>query len=162
MDQDFLNDVQNDVLKKLTISFPNETINRLTMEVLKSGIQNLQEIVNDIFEGPEKVQENRNLNVKKILDDTPPEDNIPLNDTIKSYPETIFNKDIIDNFNIVNDNAEDDHANQIENRLQIINGLQFCTTLDQANNFLKELLPFVVDFEFLEQESCRIHQPSNG
>ena len=56
MDQDFLNDVQNDVLKKLTISFPNETIDRLTMEVLKSGIPNLQEIVNNIFEGPEKVQ----------------------------------------------------------------------------------------------------------
>ena len=85
MDQDFLNDVQNDVLKKLTILFPNETIDRLTMEVLKSEIPNLQEIVNGIFEGPEKVQENRNPNVTITLDDTP-EDNISLNETIQDIP----------------------------------------------------------------------------
>ena len=76
MDQDFLNDVQNEVLKKLTILFPGETIDRLTMEVLRSGIPDLQEIINDIFEGPKKVQENRNQNVTITLDDTPPEDNI--------------------------------------------------------------------------------------
>ena len=114
MDQDFLNDVQNEVLKKLTILFPGETIDRLTMKVLDSGIPNLQEIVNDIFEGPEKVQENRNPNVTISLDDTP-EDNISLIDTIKDIPEITFNEDIIDNFNVANDNAENDHANQMEN-----------------------------------------------
>ena len=70
MDQDFLNDVQNDVLKKLTILFPGETIDRLTMEVLKTGIPHLQEIVNVIFEGPKKVQENQNPNLAIALDDT--------------------------------------------------------------------------------------------
>ena len=110
MDQDFLNHVQNDVLKKLTILFPGETINRLTMEVLRSGIPNLQEIVNDIFEGPEKVQENRNPNVTTTLDDTP-EDNISLNDTIEDIPEITFNEDTIVDFNVANDNAENDHAN---------------------------------------------------
>ena len=54
MDQDFLNDVQNDVLKKLTILFPGETIDRLTKEVFRWGLTNLQEIVNDIFDGPKK------------------------------------------------------------------------------------------------------------
>ena len=63
---------------------------------------------------PVKVQENRNPNVTITLDDTP-EDNISLNDTIEDIPEITFNEDIIDNFNVVNDNAENDHANQIEN-----------------------------------------------
>ena len=85
------------------------------MKVLESGLPNLQEIGNDIFEGPEKGQENCNPNVTITLDDTPPGDNISLNDTIKSIPETNFNEDIIDNFNVANDNTEDDHANQIEN-----------------------------------------------
>ena len=148
MDQDFLNDVQNEVLKKLTILFPGETIDRLTMEVLRSGIPDLQEIINDIFEGPKKVQENRNQNVTITLDDTPPEDNISLNDTIEDIPEIIpFNEDIIDDFNVANDIAENDQANPIEN------GPQICSNLDQANNLLKELLPFV-DFEFLEQKAA--------
>ena len=107
MDQDFLNDVQNDVLKKLTILFPGKTIDRMTMEVLRSGIQNQQEIVNVIFEGPKKVQENRNPNVTIALDDTPPEDNISLNDTIESIPEITFNEDIVDDYNVANDNAKD-------------------------------------------------------
>ena len=114
MDQDFLNHVQNDVLKKLTILFPNKTIDQLTMEVLKAEIPNLQEIVNDIFEGPEKVQENRNPNVTTTLDDTP-EDNISLNDTIEDIPEITLNEDIVDDYNVANDNAENDHAKQIEN-----------------------------------------------
>ena len=75
----------------------------------------MQEIVNDIFEGPEKVQENRNPNVTITLDDTPPEDNISLNDTIEDITEITFTEDIIDDFNVANDNAEYDHANQIEN-----------------------------------------------
>ena len=110
MEQDFLNDVQNEVLKKLTILFPGKTIHRLTMKVLESGLPNLQEIVNDIFEGPEKVQENRNPNVAITLDDTP-EDNISLNDTIEDIPEITFNEDIIDDFNVAHDNAKNDHAN---------------------------------------------------
>ena len=84
------------------------------MEVLRSGIPNLQEIVNDIYEGPEKVQENRNPNVTITLDDTP-EENISLNDTIEDIPEITFNEDIVDNYNVANDNAKNDHANQIEN-----------------------------------------------
>ena len=84
------------------------------MKVLESGLHNLQEIVNDIFEGPEKVQENRNPNVTITLDNTP-EDNISLNDTIEDIPEITFNEDIIDDFNVANDNAENDHVNQIEN-----------------------------------------------
>ena len=79
----------------------------------KSEIPNLQEIVNNIFEGPEKVQENRNPNVTITLDDTP-EDNISLNDTIEDIPEITFNKDIVDDYNVANGNAENDHANQIE------------------------------------------------
>ena len=85
------------------------------MKVLESGLPNLQEIVNDIFEGPEKVQENHNPNVAIALDDTPPRDNISLNDTIESIPEITFTEDIVDDYNVANDNAENDHANQIEN-----------------------------------------------
>ena len=80
------------------------------MEVLRSGIPNLQEIVNNIFEGPEKIQENRNPNVTITLDDIP-EDNISLNDTIEDIPEITFNEDTIVDFNVANDNAENDHAN---------------------------------------------------
>ena len=87
MEKDFLNDVQNEFLKKLAILFPGKTIDQLTMKVLESGLPNLQEIVY-IFEGPEKVQENRNPNVTITLDDTP--EDISLNDTIKSISETTF------------------------------------------------------------------------
>ena len=44
---------------------------------------------------------------------------------IEDIPE--ITEDIIDDFNVANDNAENDHANPIKNRPQI------CTTLDQAN-----------------------------
>ena len=80
------------------------------MEVLRSGIPNLQEIVNNIFEGPEKIQENRNPNVTITLDDIP-EDNISLNDTIEDIPEITFNENTIVDFNVASDNAENDHAN---------------------------------------------------
>ena len=34
---------------------------------------------------------------------------------IESIPEITFDEDIVDDYNIANDNAENDHANQIEN-----------------------------------------------
>ena len=78
----------------------------------ESGLPNLQEIVNSIFEGPKKFKENRNPNVTIT-----PEDNISLNDTIKDIPEITFNKDIIDDSNVANENVKDDHANKIENSI---------------------------------------------
>ena len=118
------------------------------MEVLRSGIQNLQEIVNDIYEGPEKVQENRNPNVTITLDDTP-EENISLNDTIEDIPEFTFNEDIIDDLYVANDNAENNHANQIQNsfdeakwiktsqtmfKMMFSRNLQFCFPAKQSTD----------------------------
>ena len=62
------------------------------------------------FSKNQQFKENRNPNVTIT-----PEDNISLNDTIKDIPEITFNEDIVDNNNVANDNAKNDHANQMEN-----------------------------------------------